>query len=68
MRKQFQRLLSALIVVVMVLAMLPMGTLAATEEYTVTPLDAVPEAGTPFVIYAPAAGVAMGSEAAISSI
>ena len=64
MRKQFQRLLSALIVVVMVLAMLPMGTLAATEEYTVTPLDAVPEAGTPFVIYAPAAGVAMGSEAA----
>ena len=64
MRKQFQRVLSALIVVVMVLAMLPMGTLAAAESYTVTPVNGIPEAGTPFVICAPAAGVVMGSEAA----
>ena len=62
MRKQFKRVISALIVVVMVLAMLPMGTLAAAEEFPATPISGIPEAGKPFVIYAPAAGVIMGSE------
>ncbi len=62
MRKQFKRVISALIVVVMVLAMLPMGTLAAVEEFHVTPISGIPEAGKPFVIYAPSAGTVMGAE------
>ena len=62
MRKQFKRVISALIVVVMVLAMLPMGTLAAAEEYPATPISGIPEAGKPFVIYAPSAGTVMGAE------
>ena len=62
MKREFKRIVSALLVAVMVLAMLPFGTLAAAEEYSATPLRGIPEAGAPFVIYAPSAGVIMGSE------
>ncbi|MGM9554319.1 MAG: hypothetical protein ACI3V2_08440, partial [Faecousia sp.] len=62
MKREFKRIVSALLVAVMVLAMLPFGTLAAAEEYSATPISGIPEAGTPFVIYAPSAGVIMGSE------
>ena len=62
MKREFKRIVSALLVAVMVLAMLPFGTLAAAEEYSATPISGIPEAGAPFVIYAPSAGVIMGSE------
>ena len=62
MKREFKRIISALLVAVMVLAMLPLGTLAAAEEYSATPIGGIPEAETPFVIYAPSAGVVMGSE------
>ncbi len=62
MKREFKRIISALLVAVMVLAMLPLGTLAAAEEYSATQIGGIPEAGTPFVIYAPSAGVVMGSE------
>ncbi|MDD6643669.1 MAG: S-layer homology domain-containing protein [Firmicutes bacterium] len=62
MKREFKRIVSALLVAVMVLAMLPLGTMAAAEEYSATPISGIPEAGTPFVIYATSAGVVMGSE------
>ncbi len=63
MRKNLKRVVSALLAVVMILAMLPTVALAATETYTVTPISGIPADGVAFVIYAPSGGVVAGAEA-----
>lgn len=51
MRKNLKRVLSALLVVMMVLTMLPTAALAAGETYEVTPVTGIPASGTAMVIY-----------------
>lgn len=64
MRKNLKRAVSAILVVVMILAMLPVfATAAASETFEATPITGVPQVGSAFIIYAPSASVAMGSEA-----
>ena len=63
MRKNLKRAVSAILVVVMILAMLPVIATAATERFTATPIAGVPQPGAAFIIFAPSASVAMGSEA-----
>ena len=63
MSKTLKRVVSALLVAVMVLAMLPTFSMASSELFDVTPIDGVPDAAQPFVIYAASAGVVAGAEA-----
>ncbi|MBO2527642.1 MAG: hypothetical protein CW335_05645, partial [Clostridiales bacterium] len=63
MRKHFKRFISALLVVVMILAMLPTLAIAASESFEGTPVEGIPAEGTAFVIFNAANGVAMGAEA-----
>ena len=63
MRKNLKRAVSAILVVVMILAMLPVVATAASEMFKATPIAGVPQEGAAFIIFAPSASVAMGSEA-----
>ena len=63
MRKNLKRAVSAILVVVMILAMLPVFATAASETFTATPIAGIPQPGAAFIIFAPSASVAMGSEA-----
>ncbi|MBQ6431466.1 MAG: S-layer homology domain-containing protein [Oscillospiraceae bacterium] len=63
MRKHFKRFISALLVVVMILAMLPTLAYAMAETYEGTPIDGIPDGDTAFIIYNAENGVAMGAEA-----
>lgn len=64
MRKHFKRFISALLVVVMILAMLPTLAYAATEEsYEGYPVEGIPAEETAFIIYNAENSVAMGAEA-----
>ena len=63
MSKNYKRIISAVLAVIMILAMLPTLATAAKETYTATPITGVPAAGAPFVIYAPSGNVTMGAEA-----
>ena len=57
MRKQYQRLMSAILVVVMVLAMLPTFAFAAGgETYEATPINGIPADNQTVVIYSKSAG------------
>ena len=56
MRKHFTRFISALLVVVMVLTMLPTLAFAAKESYPATPLTDIPADNQSVVIYSASAG------------
>ena len=56
MRKHFTRFISALLVVVMVLTMLPTLAFAAKESYPATPLADIPADNQSVVIYSASAG------------